>query len=241
MTRASLYDRRVKSNLSRWVAQLTVVAQVAFVLSWLIAGLWQGPRYSALSHSISDMYAVTAPYGLFLVVVITLCGLATVMFAALSLWPTLSPAGWLAVVGSILLGLSIYGLGDLLTPFERLACRIADPGCSPAAQLANTGGKLDATLSTIGIFVFAAATFFIAQAMRRTLGWRDWAWPARWVGIAFILILVADLATSPLGIGGLVERLLAAFGAAAIGAVAWRVSSRSEAHRAAVAKPGSAI
>jgi hypothetical protein len=39
------------------VAQLTLVAQIAFVLSWLIAGLWQGARYSALSHSISDMYA----------------------------------------------------------------------------------------------------------------------------------------------------------------------------------------
>ena len=99
------------------MAQLTVVAQIAFVLSWLIAGLWQGARYSVLAHSISDMYAVTAPGGMFLVVVVTLCGLATILFAALSVWPTLRRAGWPAAVGSALLGLSIYGLGDLLTPF----------------------------------------------------------------------------------------------------------------------------
>ena len=121
------------------------------MLSWLIAGLWQGARYSVLSHSISDMYAVTAPGGMFLVVVITLCGLATVLFAALSVGPTFRRAGWPAAVGSVRLGLSICGLGDLLTPFERLACRIADSGCSPAAQVANSGGMLDAVRSALSV------------------------------------------------------------------------------------------
>jgi hypothetical protein len=228
----------VNESLVRRVAQLALAAQIGFVLSWLIAGLWQGPRYNALSQSISDMYAVTAPGGMFLVVVLTLCGLATAMFAALSVWPTLRRAGWPATVGSVLLGLSIYGLGDLLTPFERLACRIADSGCSPAAQVANAGGMLDATLSIIGILLFAAAAFILASAMRRTPGWQDWPWPARFVGIAFILILVVDVATSSLGFGGLVERLLAAFGAAAIGAFAWRISTRSESQRSVVSGPG---
>jgi hypothetical protein len=223
----------VSWRLVRRVAQLTLVAQIAFVLSWLIAGLWQGPRYSTLSHSISDMYAVTAPGGIFLVVVFTLCGLATVLFAAVSVWPALRRAGWPAAVGSVLLGLSIYGLGDLLSPFERLACRIADSGCSPAAQVANTGGMLDALLSTVGILVFAAAAFFLAPAFRRTPGWQAWAWPARWVGLAFILILVADVATSSLGFGGFMERVLATLGAAAIGALAWRISTRSEPQRPA--------
>ncbi len=62
--------------------------------------------------------------------------------------------------------------------------------------------------------------------MRRTSGWRAWAWPARCVVVAFIVILVAYLATSPLGLGGLMERLLAAFGAATIGTFAWRISTR---------------
>lgn len=229
----------MSGRLVRLVAQVTIGAQIAFVLSWLIAGLWQGPRYSALSHSISDMYALTAPGGLFLVVVLTPCGLATVLFAGLSVWPTFRRAGWPAAVGSVLLGLSIYGLGDLLTPFERLACRTADSGCTPAAQLANTGGMLDEILSTIGILVFAAAAFFLAQAIRHTPRWQDWVWPARCVGLAFIAILIAALATSSLGFGGLMERLLAAFGAAAIGAFAWRISTRSETQRTAGPEPGS--
>src|SRR5215212_11836803 len=68
----------------RW-ALVALVAQVAFVGSWLIAASWQGPRYSVLDHSISDMYAVGAPNGAFLVVVLTLCGAATILFAWLSL------------------------------------------------------------------------------------------------------------------------------------------------------------
>jgi hypothetical protein len=199
------------------------VSQVVFVVSWLIAGFWQGSGYSALSQTISDMYAVTAPRGMFLVVVITLCGVATVLFALLSLWPALRAAGWMAAVGSGLLALSIYGLGDALTPFEREACRIADAGCSPADQLANSGGTLDAVLSTIGIVLFIAATFFLAAAMKRTPGWQDWARPARWVGIVFIILLVALVAAGA-DLGGLIERLLAAFGAAAIAAAAWRIA-----------------
>jgi Protein of unknown function (DUF998) len=214
------------------MAQVTVIAQVVFVLSWLIAGLWQGPNYNAASQTISDMYAETAPNALFLVVAFTLCGLATVLFAALSVWPALSRAGWLGIAGSILLGLSVAGLGTLLTPFERPACRIADAGCSEAAQLTNMGGKLDALLSTLGVLAFLAAVFVIAAAMTRTVEWRAWAWPTRWVGIAFILIFIADVATAPLGFGGLVQRLFAAFGAAAVGIFAWRIANMS-AHRTA--------
>jgi hypothetical protein len=58
--------------------------------------------------------------------------------------------------GSVLFGLSIYGLGDLLSPFEREACRLADPGCTWAAQVANSGGTLDAALSVVGLVLFVA-------------------------------------------------------------------------------------
>src|SRR5690348_4461494 len=109
----------------RRTAQVAAVAQVVFVASFLIAATWQGPRYDPMTQSISDMYAVTAPNAAFLVVAFTLCGLATVLFAALSVWPTLRNAGWPAAVGAALLGLSIAGLGDLLSPFEQLACRMA--------------------------------------------------------------------------------------------------------------------
>ena len=211
--------RSHEAGVRRW-ALVALVAQIVFVSSWLIAASWQGSRYSVLAHSISDMYAVDAPNGAFLVVVLTLCGAATILFAALSVRPTLRPGGWRATLGAVLLGLSIYGLGDLLTPFGRDACRLADPGCTTATQLANSGGKFDVALSTVGLLLFVAAGFFLASAMKRVPGWGRWAWPTRWVTILFLALLVATGLTSAVGLGGLFQRLLAAAGAAGIALLA---------------------
>jgi len=210
----------------RW-ALVGVVAQAAFVTSWLIAASWQGPHYSSLAHSISDMYAVGAPFGAFLVVVLTLCGAATILFAWLSLRPALRPAGWTASVGSALLALSIFGLGDLLSLFEREGCRLADRGCTAAAQFANSGGKLDAALSTLGVLLFVLAGFFLASAMKRLPGWRRWAWPARGVTVLFLVLVVATGLGTAVDLSGLFERLLAATGAAGIALLAAGVLQRS--------------
>jgi len=64
-----------------------IAAQVIFVASWLAAASWQGPRYSVLAHSISEMYARTAPHAMFLVIVLTLCGAATIWFVLRSVRP----------------------------------------------------------------------------------------------------------------------------------------------------------
>jgi hypothetical protein len=215
-----------EAGVRRW-ALVGLVAQVAFVASWLIAAFWQGPHYSSLAHSMSDMYAVGAPYGAFLVVVFTLCGAATILFAWLSLRPALCPAGWTASVGSALLALSIYGLGDLLTPFEREGCRLADRGCSAAAQFANSGGKLDAALSTLGVFLFVLAGLFLASAMKRLPGWRSWAWPARGGAVLFLVLVVPTALGTAVDLGGLFERLLATIGAAGIALLAAGVLQRS--------------
>ena len=213
------------ASIRRW-AWVCIAAQVLFVISWLVAAAWQGPRYSILAHSISDMYAVTAPGGMFLVVVFTICGAATIWFALRSLWPVLRPGGWTAIVGCALLALSILGLGDLLTPFERLACRAADPGCTTARAISNSGGKLDDTLTSVGVLLLVLAGFFLAAAMRRTLGWQAWSWPARWTAVLIFGLIIADAqfgGTAPLvgsGLSGLFERLLAAAAAAAVAALA---------------------
>src|SRR5215213_5618094 len=91
---AAVLCRMHLRTVDRRRARVALVAQVAFVASLLIAASWQGPRYSVLAGSISDMYAVGAPNGAFLVVVLTLCGAATILFAALSLRPSLRPGGW---------------------------------------------------------------------------------------------------------------------------------------------------
>ena len=200
----------------RLFAVVAAVAHVVFVLAWLLAGTWQGPRYSWLDHSISDMYAVGAPRGAFLVVVITLCGVSAILFAVLSVWPALKEAGWSAAVGSGALALSIYGLGDLLTPFERMACRSADVGCSDADKVANAGGFLDVALSTAGLTLFVAAGFFLSAAMGLAPGWKAWSRPTMWVTIVVLTLFILTVALGSVGLGGLFERLLAATGAAAI-------------------------
>jgi hypothetical protein len=207
------------SRLLRPISLVTVIAQFVFVLSWLVAAAWQGPSYSVLAHSISDMYAVSAPHGEVLVVVFTITGAITIMFAV-AIWHALRNAGWTALLGAILLGFSIFGLGDLLSAFERLACRLADPGCTADSQLANAGGQLDAALSTAGIGLFIAALIFLSFAMQDTEGWRRWVWPTRSVAIAEFLLFIADGALASVGLGGLLERLVAALGAFAIAGLA---------------------
>jgi len=213
------------ASIRRW-AWVCIAAQVLFVISWLVAASWQGPRYSVLAHSISDMYAVTAPHGIFLAIVLTICGAATMWFALRSVWPVLRPGGWTATVGCALLALSVLGLGDLLSPFERLACRAADPGCTTARAISNSGGKLDDTLTSIGVLLLVLAGFFLGAAMRRIPGWQPWAWPARWAAVLIFALILAGAqfgSTAPLvgsGLSGLIERLLAGAAAAAVAALA---------------------
>lgn len=222
MTASQRIVRR-SSSVGRGLAWAALAAQIVFVLSWLLAALWQGPHYSVLAHSISDMYAVTAPHGAVLVVVLTLCGAAVMLFAAFSLWPALKSAGWSAALGCTLLALSIFGLGDLLSPFERLACRLADAGCSDAAQVANLGGTLDSTLSTVGSALFVAAGFFLAPAMRKLAPWKKWASAVQGLTLAFLVFFVATGLFNASGWGGLFERLLALAGAAVIALLAYGV------------------
>ena len=199
------------------------------MVSWLLAASWQGLRHSVFAHSIGDMCTVGAPSGAFLVVEFTVCGAATILFTARSLWPSLRPGGWTATVGSILLALSIFGLGNLLAPFERVACRQAEPGCTVAAQLANFGGKLDAVLSTVGVALLVVAGFFLASAMKRTPSWHRWARLARWMTILVLALAIVTGLMVTVGLSGLFQRLLATAGAAGIALLAVGALCRSRA------------
>jgi hypothetical protein len=220
-------DRLRRSAGIRHAAWAGIAAQVIFVAAWLAAASWQGPHYSVLKHSISDMYAVTAPHPMFLLIVITLCGAATIWFALRSVQPALRPGGWAATVGVALLALSVAGLGDLLTPFERMACRLADPGCTTALQVSNPGGKLDGDLTTIGVLALVVAGFFLAHAMRRIPSWQAWARPTRATAVLILALTVADALTPHSGLTGLFERLVAVTAAAAITAIAVGILRRS--------------
>lgn len=221
---------RLARRVRRW-ARVAFAAQLAFVASWLVAAAWQGPRYSVVRHSISDMYAETAPHAAFLIVVLTICGAASIWFAWRSVWPALRAGGRWAAAGAGLLALSIFGLGDLLTVTERLRCRLADPGCTAAKQLSNAGGTLDNTLSTVGVLAFVIAGFLLAVAMKRTAGWAPLARFTRWVMVLVLALTVCDGVFSA-SAGGLFERLLALAGAAWIAVLAVAVTRRPAATRA---------
>lgn len=229
-------------HVRRWGAWIAVAAQVVFTMSWVDAAEWQGPRYSPLAHSISDMYALTAPHAAFIIIVFTICGAATIWFALRSLLPMLrsalgpapGAAGWFATIGSWLLVLSIFGIGDLLTVTERLGCRLADPGCTAARQVSNLGGMMDSYVSTAGLFLFVIAGFLLAAAMRRAPGWRPLVWPTRWFMAAMIVVFLADGLGQRAGLGGLFERLAALAGAAWIAFLAVGVGRRARAAGAIV-------
>jgi hypothetical protein len=206
------------ARVRQW-AVVGVAAQALFMVSGLVAAAWQGPRYSVLADSVSDMYARTAPGGMFLVVVFTLCGAATICFAVTSVRPALRLGGWRATMGSTLLALSVVGLGDLLSPAERLACRMADPGCTSARQISNLGGRLDDILTSGGVVVLVLAGFVLAAAMKRAPGWRAWALPTRWTTVAIVGLFVAAVLSQTVGLGGLSERLLEDTVAAALAAL----------------------
>lgn len=214
-----------RSTPQRW-SVAAIVASAALTLAWLVAAAWQGPRYSVLAHSISDMYAEGAPKAWVLIVVLTLCGVATMGFAGLALWPSLRRGGWAAMVGSVCLALSVFGLGDLLSPFEREGCRLADAGCTPDAATATFGGSLDATLTTFGFMLLVAAGFFLAAAMDNIAAWQAWVRPTQAVTIVVLVLFILAGIAGP-SWSGLAERLVAVAGAAAIAALAVGVLSRS--------------
>lgn len=225
--RLAVTPARRQARARRW-AWVAVACQALFVVSGLVAASWQGPRYSVLADSVSDMYAVTAPGGMVLVVVFTVCGAATICFAVASVRPALRAGGWPATAGTVLLALSPIGLGDLLSYTERLACRMADPGCTSARQLSSLGGRLDDILTSAGVVAFMVAGLFLAAAMKRAPGWRAWAGPTRWTMGAVLCFLVADALTQNT-LSGLFERLLEYTVAAAVAALGVGIIRKSAA------------
>jgi hypothetical protein len=231
MSATTTGEHRSGPVLRGW-AWAGLLAQVAFVLGWLLAAAWQPRGYSVVRHTISDMYAVTAPHAWFLVVLLTLCGAATVGFAWFAVRRSLSAGGRPATVGALLLVVSILGLGDLLSPFEQEACQQADPACSAADQVANLGGTLDGVLSTVGLVALVAAGFVLAAAMRRAPGWSRAVGWTRVLSAVVAVLLLATGFLGVLGVGGLLERLLALVAALGLALLAWAVLSRTGPGRA---------
>jgi hypothetical protein len=197
------------------------------VAAWGAASNWQGPRYSTAADSISDMYAMGVPGAAFLIVTFTVTGAATIAFALGAVRPALRLGGRIATVGSVLLALSVAGLGDLLTVAERMACRASDPGCTATRQLSNSGGRLDDILTTFGVLALIVAGVLLSFAMRRTASWSGWATATRWTMFLLFCFTCGDIIGGSHGAGGLFERLIALTAAVWLASLAVAVLRRT--------------
>lgn len=135
-------------NRRTW-AVIVIVAQVVFILSWIIAATWQGGGYSVTKHSISDMYAVAVPHPWFHIVALTLTQAATILFAIFAAWPVFGEPGLAGKVGAVALALSVFGVAT---------CSASSSGSGagwPTSTLrwpttpTMSGGRLDSRLTSI--------------------------------------------------------------------------------------------
>jgi len=89
-----------------------VLAMVIFNAGWLIAETWQGPSYSPIADTISDMQAQTAPHVWFPIACFALGALGGFGFALFGLRPALAGAGKVAANAPWLLAFSLLALGN---------------------------------------------------------------------------------------------------------------------------------
>ena len=184
-----------------------VAAQAAFMAGWLIADTWQGPRYSPVKYTISDLQAATAPHAWFPIACFAAGGLGTFGFAVFGLRPALAGAGKAAWYAPWMLACSALALGN---SFPLIPCRLADPGCTAHHQLVSPGGLTDAIVASIAFLVLAFTPFPLWWRLRVLPQWRHLKpvmMAARVIGpVCFLLLGISSSVGSA---EGLTERILA--------------------------------
>ncbi|MGH3188697.1 MAG: DUF998 domain-containing protein [Streptosporangiaceae bacterium] len=194
------------SRLLAW-GVVGVIAQAAFMAGWLIAETWQGPGYSPVKDTISDLQAATASHVWFPVACFAAGGVGTFGFAVFGLRPALAAAGQAAPYAPWMLACSALALGN---SFPLIPCRLADPGCTAHHQLASPGGLTDAIIASIAFLVLAVTPFPLWRRLKELPRWqrhKPVMMTARVAGPVCYLLLGI---TSNAGIAeGLAERILA--------------------------------
>lgn len=205
-----------------------VIAQVAFLAGWLVAGSWQPRGYSVVNNSISDMQAATAPHAWFPIACFAVGGLGTLGFAVFGLRPALALAGRRAAYAPWMLAVAGLAIGN---SFPLIPCQRIAAGCTAHVQLHSPGGMTDAIVATIAFFVLAVTPFPLWRRLKVLPDWRQLK-PVMMAGgvigsVCFILLAVF----SNSGPAGLVERILAASISLWVGALAITLISRGRTRR----------
>jgi hypothetical protein len=182
-----------------------LLAQVAFAAGWMIAETWQGPRYSPLTDTISDLQAATAPHAWFPIACFAAGGLGTFGFAVFGLRPAWRGAVRIAPWA---IGLSGLALGN---SFPQIPCQLSASGCTATGQLLSAGGLTDAILSGAALWLLAITPLQLARLLIPLPQWRALARPLRVAGVVALAgygLLALALLTGVWA--GLVERALVA-------------------------------
>ena len=184
-----------------------MIAQAAFTAGWLIADTWQGPRYSPVNDTISDLQAATAPHAWFAIACFAVGGLGTFGFVVFGLRPALARAGKAARYAPWMLAFSALALGN---SFPLIPCRLADPGCTAHHQLVSPGGLTDAIVASVAFLVLALTPFPLWRRLKVLPQWqrlKPVMMTARVIGPACYLLLA--ISSSAGTAEGLMERILA--------------------------------
>jgi hypothetical protein len=190
----------------RWWGVVGLIAQVAFLAGWLVAETWQGPRYSPVTDTISDLQAATAPHVWFPITCFALGGIGTFCFACFGLRPALAGAGRVAAYGPWLLALAGLAIGN---SFPLIPCGLAAAGCTAHQQLHSRGGLTDAIVATVAFLVLSFMPGPLWRRMSALPRWQPIApvmTAARLIcPLCFLLLCAASLT----GVAqGLAERIL---------------------------------
>jgi hypothetical protein len=197
-----------------------VLALLLFNAGWLIAESWQGPTYSPIADTISDMQAQTAPHVWFPIACFALGALGSFGFAMFGLRPALAGAGKVAVKAPWLLAFCLLALGN---SFPLIPCRLSDAGCTASVQLASPGGLTDAIVAGLAFFGLAFIPYPLWRRLARLPGWRRLKpvmVAARVIcPVAWILLAVSSNLPGMPAVG-LIERVLAVSCSLWVGALA---------------------
>lgn len=206
-----------------------VIAQLVFTAGWVITEAWQGPSYSLVNDTISDMQASTAPSVWFPIACFALAGVATFCFAVFGLRPALAKANKVAWYAPWLLACAALALGN---SFPLIPCQLSNPGCTALHQLNSPGGMTDSIVSELAFFVLVIIPFPLWRRLAVLPGWRRLRPVMMGAGVAgpilFVLLAISSNQVAMPAIG-LIERLLAVTVVLWIGALAVNLVVESQA------------
>jgi len=211
-------DAPATSRWGRAWGGLGVAGVVAFTSGWAIAETWQGPRYSLVNDTISDMQAASAPHMWFPVACFAFGGVATFCFTVFGLRPALTPAGKLNAHAPWMLAVSALALGN---SFPLVPCSTAQAGCTLQRQLDSPGGLTDAIVAGIALSVLAFTPQPLWERLKVVPSWRRLGKVMAPMRVVCPLLFIALAVSSATGLAqGLAERALVSACIVWVGALA---------------------